>query len=294
MRVGIIGLGLIGGSLGLALRKGGVEVSGYARRGGRGDIALKRGAVDGLEESIGSLAQSSEVVIIATPIQAIKEVFKELAKFSPLPVITDTASTKVEVMNWATEYLPPGTSFIGGHPMSGKETWGIEFTQGDLFEGCTYCLTPPEDAPKEAIDKVLGLTKKIGAYPLFLNAPEHDRLVAGISHLPMLLSCALMLTAAESQDWPGMSRLASSGYRDLTRLASQRPELTSDILITNKQNVSLWASRFREELKRLCELPDCDLEEEIVRANAYRQSWLHDTPNKGLLQSSGRDLSSGG
>jgi prephenate dehydrogenase len=91
-----------------------------------------------------------------------------------------------------------------------------------------------------------------------------------------------------------MSRLASSGYRDLTRLASQRPELTSDILITNKQNVSLWASRFREELKRLCELSDCDLEEEISRANAYRQSWLHDTPNKGLFQSSGRDLSSGG
>jgi prephenate dehydrogenase len=294
LTVGIIGLGLIGGSLGLALRKKGTEVLGYARTMEKGDVALRRGAVDKLGKSISSLAQDSEVVIIATPIHAVKEVFEELAKLSSLPIITDTASTKVEVTNWAREYFSQATVFIGGHPMSGKETWGVEFAQEDLFNGCTYCLTPHKDTPKEAIDKMADLAGKVGAHPLFLDAEEHDKLVAGISHLPMLLSCVLMLTTAGSQDWPRMSRLTSSGFRDLTRLASQSPELTSDILKTNRENVSLWASRFMERLGKLCKSPDSGLEEEISKANAYRQNWLNDTSNKGLFQSARGDLSSWG
>jgi prephenate dehydrogenase len=260
----------------------------------KGDVALRRGAVDKLGKSISSLAQDSEVVIIATPIHAVKEVFEELAKLSSLPIITDTASTKVEVTNWAREYFSQATVFIGGHPMSGKETWGVEFAQEDLFNGCTYCLTPHKDTPKEAIDKMADLAGKVGAHPLFLDAEEHDKLVAGISHLPMLLSCVLMLTTAGSQDWPRMSRLTSSGFRDLTRLASQSPELTSDILKTNRENVSLWASRFMERLGKLCKSPDSGLEEEISKANAYRQNWLNDTSNKGLFQSARGDLSSWG
>ena len=191
-RIAIIGLGLIGGSLGLALKQARgaeLELVGYARRPETRDKAFQRRAVDRVENSLTAAVEQTDLIILATPIMATREVLQQLGNcLSTACIVTDTASTKARVMEWAKEYLPPVVSFVGGHPMAGKELSGIEAAEAALFSRCTYCLTPEETTPPEAIEAVAGLARQVGATPLVIDASEHDNLVAGISHLPFLLS----------------------------------------------------------------------------------------------------------
>ena len=277
MRVAIIGLGLIGGSLGLALKRADFEVVGFARRAEVGQKALSMGAVDRAEGELLSTVEGAEMVIIATPVLAMKEILAQIGGgLPPGCIVTDTASTKALVMEWAQGGLPPGVSFIGGHPMAGKETSGIEAADADIFVGCTYCLVRG-GATDEAMAQVEAVVRKIGAKPLPLDAQEHDGLVAAISHLPLILSTALVAATTKSPRWPKMAKLAASGFGDLSRLASGSPEMSRDICLTNREPILRWIDEFSKELgelRRLVSEGGDELEEAFLRAREGRQRWL--------------------
>jgi prephenate dehydrogenase len=281
VRISIVGLGLIGGSIGLALKKASwrnVEIVGYARRCETASLAQKSGAVDSVELDICKAIKSADIVIVATPVLTVKDIFTQIAPDLPDgTIVTDTASTKLQVMSWAQKTLPSSISFVGGHPMAGKEISTIKAATADLFHNCIYCLTPPPQTKPGAVKTVKDMVKALGAIPLIIDAEEHDRLVAGISHLPLLLSAALVLATTKNPSWPLMSRLAASGYRDLTRLASGNPELGADICLTNRSAITSWIDIFIEELQKLRNLVaggSEEIEQTLAMANEARQKWL--------------------
>ena len=182
-------------------------------------------------------------------------------------------------MKWAREYLPPTVSFVGGHPMAGKEQAGIEAADADLFHKRIYCLVEGSSSTPEATRSMIQLVTEIGANPLLINASEHDKLVAGISHLPNLLSVALIAATTKKPYWPQMSRLAASGYRDLTRLASSDTRMLGDICRTNQQNILCWIDDFIAELTKLRQMVNEDsveLERLLTQAKEARQKWLEE------------------
>lgn len=282
MLVTIIGLGLIGGSIGLALRQGnelGWEIVGYSRSQETVANALSSGAIERSEANLENAVKQADLVIIATPVLTVREIFSKIAPYlSSGCTVTDTASTKVQVMKWAEEILPPNVDFIGGHPMAGKESYGIQAAEAELFRGCTYCLTSSEKASPKSIDIMTSMVKTLGAIPFFIDAQEHDNLVAGISHLPILLSAALVSLTTKDPSWLKMSKLAASGYRDLTRLASGNPEVNSHICLSNKEAIVNWADKFSQELERYRQLVaegDVQLEQALTEAKKARQEWLN-------------------
>jgi prephenate dehydrogenase len=280
--VTIIGLGLIGGSIGLSLRQGNNlewEIVGYSRRQETIDCALKLGVIGRGEVNLENAVKQADLVIIATPVLAVKKILSKIAPYLSCGcTVTDTASTKVQVVKWARETLSPKVDFIGGHPMAGKESHGIKAAEAELFRGCTYCLTSSEDASQKSIDIMTSMVKKLGAIPFFIDAQEHDNLVAGISHLPILLSAALVSLTTKNPSWLKMSKLAASGYRDLTRLASGNPEVNSNICLSNKEAIISWADKFCQELemyRQLVAKGDQQLEQALTEAGKARREWLN-------------------
>ena len=273
-RIAIIGLGLIGGSLGLAIkgaRLENVEVVGYDREWGVSPKAQRLGAIDRVARDARSAAGDAALVVIATPILAIREVMEEVAPvLREGCVVTDTGSTKAEVLRWAGELLPEHVDFVGGHPMAGKEQSGIQAADGRLFADTAYCVVPQVNASERAINAVLSLVGVVRARPVFIDAEEHDSYVAAVSHLPLVLSVALFSLAHESQAWPDMAELAASGFRDLTRLASGDPAMSHDICITNRERILHWVDRMMGELSRYRELIQ-DKDEELFKAFARTQ-----------------------
>jgi prephenate dehydrogenase len=278
MRVAIIGLGLIGGSLGLALKASGAEVVGYARRPEVASSAMERGAVDRCGGDLPSTIKGAAIIVVATPVLAIKDVFTNIAKDIPRgAIVTDVASTKVDVMNWAGKYLPAKTCFVGGHPMAGKEVIGIAASDVNLFRGCTYCLVPGKNFNAESRRKTEDMVKAIGARPFYIDAQEHDTLVAGISHLPHLLAVALVDATVNDANWSAMSKLAASGYRDTTRLASGDPRMGRDICLTNKKPILEAIDNYirsLKELRRLINDGDEKIEDYFIQAREAREDWL--------------------
>ena len=283
----IIGLGLIGGSIGMALKRAGVGgIIGYARNPEKARRAVELGAIDRAEENLISAADKADIVILTTPVLAMRDILKQIGNHLKSGcVVTDTGSTKAKVMAWAEEYLPSLVSFIGGHPMAGKELSGIEAAEANLFHNRPYCLVPSPKASPEAVQSVVNLVNRLGARPLFITAREHDEFVAGISHLPLLLSAALVSATSKSPSWEPMSKLASTGYRDLTRLASQSPEMNRDICLTNQENILAWIDRFIEELslfrQLIAEGKGEALERAFIQARQARQRWLEEYGKKG-------------
>jgi prephenate dehydrogenase len=210
---------------------------------------------------------------------AIKEVLAQIGAYLPSGcLVTDTASTKAEVMRWAEEYLPATVDFVGGHPMAGKELSGIEVAEADLFQGCTYCLVSGRGASTTSVKRAVALVRDIGANPLLITASEHDNFVAAISHLPLVISSALVMATTQSPSWSKMSRLAATGYRDLTRLAVQHPRMNRDICLTNQKNIAAWIDAFIKELSHFRRLiadgSEAEIEQAFTEAKQARQSWL--------------------
>ena len=252
-KITIIGLGLIGTSIGMALRKAkvNVEVIGHDRDRGSANQAQKMGATDKNEWNLISAVEDAMIVIIATPVKTIEDVMQQIAPvLKEGCIVTDTGSTKATVLQWASKHLPPHVQFIGGHPMAGKETSGPHGAEASLFEGAKYCILPGKGSNAQSAQTIVEMAEIIGAVPYFLDPVEHDSYVAAISHLPMLLSSVLVKITSDSPAWPEMARLASTGYRDISRLASQDPEMNRDICLTNPDGVVYWIDEFIKEIYR--------------------------------------------
>ena len=280
-RIAIIGLGLIGGSLGLALKKavpGQVEITGHDHDRRAISQALKLQAIDRGERNILESVRDVDLVVIATPILAIRDVMKEIGShLGPGCVVTDTGSTKAQIMAWAREFLPSTVDFVGGHPMAGKEVSGVEHADADLFQGATYCICPSPQASQQAVESIRGLAQRIGAVPYFPDPAEHDSLVAAVSHLPIILASALVSVTTTSQSWREMSRLASSGFKSSTRLASTDPSMSAGIFLTNREALEHWIDRFINELegyKELLKADEEELENGLARVREARERWL--------------------
>ncbi len=301
-KIAIIGLGLIGGSLGLAIKGGhlqNVEVVGYDREWGVSPKAQRRGAVDRATRDIHDAARDAALIVIATPILAIREVMEEIAPILPEGcVLTDTGSTKADVLNWARDILPGHVDFVGGHPLAGKEQSGIEAADAKLFAGAAYCVVPQVNASERAINVVLNLVGMVGARPVFVDAEEHDSYLAAVSHLPLVVSVALFSLAHNSQAWPDMAELAASGFRDLTRLASGDPGMSHDICMTNRERILHWVDRMIDELSHYREIiqdKDEELFKAFARAQLDRDTFIANPPERRLPPRLGDDdiLSSG-
>ena len=297
-KIAIIGLGLIGTSMGLAIRQTGnknLEIVGIDLEPSNASTARKMGAVDRDVRSIPEAVRDAKVVIVAIPVLAIRELFEFLADvLTPGTIVTDTGSTKADVVSWAEQLLPEGVSFVGGHPMAGRETSGPKDASAAMLNGAVYAICPARNATAEAAQIVVSLVQAIGAKPYFVDAAEHDSYVAAVSHLPFLLSVSLVSATTKSAGWREMGKLASSGYRDLSRLASGDPVMHRDIAVTNRDALVYWLDEFIKDLHRLRGLVKDDqagLELALVEAWEARARWMlgregeEESPTEGLKAS---------
>ncbi len=278
-RVAIVGLGLIGGSIGLALHKAKAaqQVVGYDLGKGISNQARKIGAIDEPYSTLADAVRGAELIILATPVGAMRSLLQDIATTAtPGAVVTDVASTKAQIISWAEEFLPASVAFVGGHPMTGKELSGVESADADLFQGRIYCLTPTARTRPVAINKVSILIEALGARVRFLEPAEHDGQVAGISHLPFVASVALMKTVAEGPAWGDAAMLAAGGFRDMSRLSAGNPEMYRDICLTNSEALTRWLNEYittLSELRDRIAAHDRSLAETFARAQQLRLQW---------------------
>ncbi|NLW38153.1 MAG: prephenate dehydrogenase [Peptococcaceae bacterium] len=250
-RVVIVGVGLIGGSLGMALCRRGLarEVVGTGSDPENLRLALELGAIHRFAVPPAGAVAGADLVIIATPVSITVPVLLEiLPHLTEGTVVTDVGSTKGEVVREAERAVRPGISFVGGHPMSGSEVTGVRGADPYLFENAFYIITPTPRTPAAALDAVRKLAAGVGARVLEMDPEEHDWAVSAVSHLPHLVAAALVNTVARA---PGSERalpLAAGGFRDTTRLASSSPSMWRDIFISNRRQVLKMLRHFKEEL----------------------------------------------
>jgi len=253
-KITIIGTGLIGGSIGLALkgaRVTGIEITGFDEDRAAMGEARKMGAIDHGAPDLVRAVSGAKMVIVAVPPLAVRQVFEDIGPhLLPGAVVTDTASTKALPARWAREYLPDSVSYVGGHPMAGKETQGIKAAEAGLFKEKVWAVVPSPTASEPAVQSVMGLISLAGAEPLFVDAEEHDQYVAAVSHLPLVMATALFTLARSSPSWEDIAPLAASGFRDMTRLASGDPRMAHDICATNSEAIVHWIDRYIGELQR--------------------------------------------
>ena len=231
-KVGIVGLGLIGGSLGMALRRSGgeVHVTGVSRSETDARLAQARGAADIAGTRVETLREC-DLVVVATPISQFATVIEGLGRMLPGEVlITDVASVKEPVLELARGLPDPGR-FLGGHPMAGKAESGLRNSDATLFEGTPWVLTPSAGQDISRFGWWLELITRIGARPVLMSAEEHDRQAALVSHLAFTLSAAYASTVREH----GAEIMAGPGFRGMTRLAAGDPRLYGDIAAANRQ-----------------------------------------------------------
>lgn len=278
-RVAIVGLGLIGGSIGLALRnaKAAQQVTGYDLGKGVTDRARKIGAIDQPYNALAGAVRGAELIILATPVGAMRSLLQNVATVaSPGAVVTDVASTKTQVISWAEEFLPATLSFVGGHPLLGREVNSGEAASAALFQNRIYCLTPTKRTSPAALEKVSKLIEVLGARVRFLEPAEHDGQVACVSHLPLVASVVLMNTVAEGAAWGDAAMLAARGFRDMTSLASGSPEMYRDICLTNGEALTRWLNEYIRELSAMRDqiaAHDGSLVQAFARAQQSREQW---------------------
>jgi prephenate dehydrogenase len=284
-KVAIVGLGLIGTSLGLALKAGGLDaqVAGYDTDGGAARSAKKQGAIDVSASSPSDAVSGATLVLLAVPITAVRDALTAIAPhLAEGATVTDTASTKLDVQRWAAELLPEHASFVGGHPMAGKETPGAENADVGLFTGKPYCICPPVSAMPESVRSITGLANLVGAVPLYMDAAEHDQYVAAVSHMPLMVSTALFSLIRGSGSWDDIGAVAGPAFRDMTRLASGDPGMALGIWRTNREALIHWLERMTGELSRYRDLlndaQDEKLLELFTEAQLKREEFLANPP----------------
>jgi prephenate dehydrogenase len=263
MRIALLGLGLIGGSVARALRErsrgdasDAWSIAAWTPSGRGPARALEDGVIDQAAASPEGAIDGADLVVLAGPAPDCLEQLDELAGpwrqvLAPDAVITDVASTKEAIVLRATAL---GLRFVGGHPMAGRETNGYPASSADLFIGRPWVVVPTSDSDAAAVERVEGLAIACGAHPVRLGAAAHDRAVAGISHLPLVVAAALVEavagngSAGPSADWPTAAGLAATGWGDTTRLARGDITMGAGIIATNAPAI---ADRVRELMAAL-------------------------------------------
>jgi prephenate dehydrogenase len=278
-RVAILGTGLIGSSVGLALKalRPQTQVVGYDASGENLRRAQSAKAID-RRASLRDALADADLVIISTPVGSMKMLFEEMAPLLPVhALVMDTGSTKAQVLRWAEDLLPNGVRFIGGHPMAGKTETGPDAADAKLFNGAVWCLAPLPSAERDAIDEAVRLVESLGASPYFLDPDEHDGLVASVSHLPYLMSVALISHLGREKSWRETASLAAGGFAYSTHLTDSDPQMFADIVRTNRDNIARRLDLYIAELQTLRDAindDDPELKAHFESARTLHQDWL--------------------
>lgn len=282
-QISILGVGLLGGSIGLAAKSAinGCKITGYGHRPTTLEKALEIGAIDRACTNVSDAVRNAELVILCTPISIFSGLIPGIAAALPAgALVTDVASTKRSIVRLAGRRLPSTARFVGSHPMAGSEKRGVEFARTDLFANALCITTPTPKTDPAALADVEAFWKTLGMRITRLSPDEHDRLLADVSHLPHALAAALV----SMQDERAMN-LAGKGFLDTTRIAGGDGALWRDILLDNRSNIHRSLRRFRQELRRLEALlkhPD----------SAQLVEWLNDAARRRerLLQQKLREV----
>jgi prephenate dehydrogenase len=285
-RVLVVGVGLIGGSLGLALRRSGAasSVAGVSRPETLAE-AIRLGSIErGYEyEHVAEAVAEADLVILATPIRRILDLLAVLGRCD-LPaglVVSDVGSTKGEIVREAARLLPAGVCFVGGHPMAGSEKSGVAAADPFLFQNAIYVLCPAPNVDAGVTEGLGGLFESLGSRVIIMDAELHDRAVAAVSHLPQFLAVALVNFAARGSDHA--LKLAAGGFRDMTRIASSPFTMWRDVVETNTPCIRETLRRFAGDLADLADrLEPGHLEAAFTAAAHTRSGIPRDT--KGFLR----------
>jgi prephenate dehydrogenase len=279
-QITIIGTGLIGGSLGLALKK--YRFAGRIIGCDRAPVlerARDKGAIDQGHLNPADAARGSQVIVLAAPVGAILDLISRLGPaLPPKTLLTDTGSTKAEVLTRASSVLGKKSpqQFLAGHPMAGKEQCGMEFADPDLFQGAAWLFTPSagQDIYSGLSGEFLEWVEKIGARIAGMDAAEHDQLCAWISHLPQMMSTALAATLVEEYG-EGAPLLEAGGraLREMTRISASPYSMWRDIALTNKKNIAQALHKLEQRLAHIREnLDSKELAMEFERAHRLRKT----------------------
>ncbi len=285
-RVSVVGLGLIGGSIGLALRQADVvsTVIGHDRERTAGNEAKRLGVVDQVHWNLISACEDSDLVILALPVGAIEETLKVIGPYlRPGCVIMDTASVKRPVMTWATEHLPGRVHFVGGNPILStafEAQGGLEAARADLFQTGVFCLVPSPTADSDAVKLVTDLVSILGAKPLFMDAAEHDGLLAAVEHLPTVLALAMLEVVIYQPAWRELRKVAGPAFEAGTQLVTLNSVAHSDLYVLNRDNLVRWIDQLSASLNSIRQTLEEDQAEALLERFQHalegRQKWLLD------------------
>jgi len=235
-RTAVLGTGLIGGSVALALREAGGHVVGFDEDPSATQAAVRRGALDEARPSAAEAVRDADLVVLCMPVDRMPAVVEELAAVvPPESVVTDVGSAKEAVVAQGEDAF--GGRFLGGHPMAGSERHGIEAADAHLFEGAWWILTPTDNTSSTAYRAVNRMVGAVGANGFALPPHEHDRMVARLSHVPQLAASSLVDVAVAGADRDVLLGLAGPGFRDVTRIAASDPGMWISILKANRRSV---------------------------------------------------------
>src|SRR3954464_7878715 len=279
MRLAVIGVGLIGGSFALALKKAGKasHVIGVGRSAQNLEVARSRGIIDTIARDVASAARDAELVLVAAPVAQFAAIFADLKDSSAL--ITDGGSTKRDVIAAARKALGKRIAqFVPAHPVAGAEKSGAAAASAELFRNRRVVLTPlPENAPA-SVERIQELWEACGARITRLAPDEHDAVLAAVSHLPHVLAYALVHDIASRGNAEQLFSYAAGGFRDFTRIASSHPEMWRDICVANRDRILDELGRYRGKLgemeKLLRSADGAALEKLFGEARAARDQWL--------------------
>lgn len=279
--VAIVGLGLMGGSLALALKEQNPKhpIIGITRSHATLEKALAQGAIDTASDQL-SAARDAGIVVLGAPVRTILQQIPQLAAVAQNgALILDLGSTKRAIVA-AMDQLPDRLTAVGGHPMCGKELAGYDAAEATLYRNKVFVLCPSARTTPKAMELARALANAIGSRVVELGAAQHDRLVAAISHLPYLVALNLVGSVADfAQDDPLPWQLASSGFRDTSRLAASDVQMMLDILLTNSENVAdlmrLYARRFAALADAVYEEDEQKLRALLEQSATRRRRWEH-------------------
>lgn len=289
-KITLVGLGVIGKSIGQSLCAAGgqLEVVGHDRDPVAAREAQKLGAVQRVHWNLIEACREADIVILATPIHAIEDTLRAIAAdLKPGCLVMDTANLKTPVMRWADELLPATVNFVGGDPILRHpvRTEGMSAGVGgkpisQLLKDALFCLTPSAKASPEAIHLATDLVRLVEAVPLFIDAAEHDGLMAGVEQLPLALALILWQSVSAAASWREMRKLAGPLFDDATRVLSQDQAAIRDSLLLNRDNLIRMADGAIAAWRELREAINAgnvdDLEQMVQAASATHQAWLQD------------------
>lgn len=285
VQITIVGTGCIGTSIGLALRQADLEqplfIVGHDKDPKHAGAAKKLKAVDKTNWNLVGACEDADILILAIPMNGIEDTMRAVASYLKQGcVITDTASLKDQVVGWADELLPETVSFVGGNPLVASTGAGPDAADGALFGDSLYCITPAPSAHPDAVSLVSSLVSLLGAQPYYLDAAEHDGLIAGAEHLPKALALALASGTMDENSWREMRKLAGGSYELITGLIGEDPDALADLLLANKDNLVRWLDAYTVALRDVRDLviegDHEPLAQSIDQAVVTRRQWLRD------------------